>query len=557
MYEYPFGNEQQLNLNWIISEIINIHKALDPDYEAPTFDNAFPFMNLNALNLDWIIRELKTIKDLAPTEDADLLKMVANALISETYDTTKQYNVDDIVYRDVNNRLYICKTATPVGGEPWTNSHWQEIKVGDVLTDLNNILNSIQSELSPINNYFYYYIDGVNGDDSNDGISTATPLKTLDAALGKHYEKDVRIRFLTAGTYNTNAQYFAGMALHLINYTQEYGGTLTPVTIYFNANHAVQFYNCYTHFENITLDWAVDLYFDGGFAYHINNVVFSKLTKFNGMYIVADSITYNKVAIQECFAKIHDITITTTDANDHSIYLRDSKTIIYGSRLNHSVINNDNGKAVIFTVRGELTYALTLPSNAPSNGRTYGLMTQQTNLYATETRLTRLANTTLQGNNIQSNYPCVVYKGAELLDLVEAFNEKQDLLTFDTTPTENSTNPITSGGVYSALNAKKYLNTLECGRVNNSTPMAITFTDATRGFIVIFGGATRQAMYLLNCNAGASPVTNEILQSVDNNFTLTPSVVDGNGVLTISANASNNCTVYLMLFTDTNFIDVN
>lgn len=141
MYEYPFGNEQQLNLNWIISEIISIHKALDPDYEAPTFDNAFPFMNLNVLNLDWIIRELKTIKDLAPTEDASLLKMVANALISETYDASKQYNVDDIIYRDEDNRLYICTTATPVGGETWTESHWQEMKVGDALTNL--IVNAV------------------------------------------------------------------------------------------------------------------------------------------------------------------------------------------------------------------------------------------------------------------------------------------------------------------------------------------------------------------------------------------------------------------------------
>lgn len=31
---------------------------------------------------------------------------------------------------------------------------------------------------------------------------------------------------------------------------------------------------------------------------------------------------------------------------------------------------------------------------------------------------------------------------------------KQDALTFDSTPTENSTNPVTSGGVYSAVSAK-------------------------------------------------------------------------------------------------------
>lgn len=189
MYEYPFGTEQQLNLNWIISEIISIHKALDPDYEAPTFDNAFPFMNLNALNLDWIIRELKTIKDLAPSEDANLLKMVANALISETYDATKQYNIDDIVYRDADNRLYICTTATPVGGEPWTASHWQEMKVGEALTDL---LNSIVAPPTPY--------------DSNPAMDgTASAGTSTEYARGDHVHPKDTARVPTSRTVNGKA----------------------------------------------------------------------------------------------------------------------------------------------------------------------------------------------------------------------------------------------------------------------------------------------------------------------------------------------------------------
>lgn len=36
----------------------------------------------------------------------------------------------------------------------------------------------------------------------------------------------------------------------------------------------------------------------------------------------------------------------------------------------------------------------------------------------------------------------------------QTWNGKQDALTFDTTPTENSTNPVTSGGVHTALAGK-------------------------------------------------------------------------------------------------------
>lgn len=44
-------------------------------------------------------------------------------------------------------------------------------------------------------------------------------------------------------------------------------------------------------------------------------------------------------------------------------------------------------------------------------------------------------------------------KVGEGLMLDEALAEKQDTLTLDTVPTEGSTNPITSGAVYAAINA--------------------------------------------------------------------------------------------------------
>jgi hypothetical protein len=46
--------------------------------------------------------------------------------------------------------------------------------------------------------------------------------------------------------------------------------------------------------------------------------------------------------------------------------------------------------------------------------------------------------------NIYTAYP-------NAKSLQDYFDAKQDKLTFDTTPTENSTNPVTSGGVYNSL----------------------------------------------------------------------------------------------------------
>ena len=46
---------------------------------------------------------------------------------------------------------------------------------------------------------------------------------------------------------------------------------------------------------------------------------------------------------------------------------------------------------------------------------------------------------------------------AEIDGLADALAAKQDALTFDTTPTEGSTNPVTSGGVKAALDAKRQI----------------------------------------------------------------------------------------------------
>lgn len=55
---------------------------------------------------------------------------------------------------------------------------------------------------------------------------------------------------------------------------------------------------------------------------------------------------------------------------------------------------------------------------------------------------------------------CTASSNAKILELTESVtaaleevnNKKQEKLTFDTTPTSGSTNPVTSGGVYDALN---------------------------------------------------------------------------------------------------------
>lgn len=57
----------------------------------------------------------------------------------------------------------------------------------------------------------------------------------------------------------------------------------------------------------------------------------------------------------------------------------------------------------------------------------------------------------------------------DLEDRIEAgLNEKQDALTFDNAPTEGSTNPVTSGGIYTALDGKQDTLTFDNTPTENS-----------------------------------------------------------------------------------------
>lgn len=52
---------------------------------------------------------------------------------------------------------------------------------------------------------------------------------------------------------------------------------------------------------------------------------------------------------------------------------------------------------------------------------------------------------------IAQNADAIANAESKIMLLTDEVNGKQDALTFDTTPTENSTNPVTSGGIYNVI----------------------------------------------------------------------------------------------------------
>lgn len=92
MYQYPYGNAQQLNLDWILGKIQELESG-----SGGTAD----------------------------------IKEIANALIAASY-AVQNYNRSDIVF--YNDKLY--RANQNITAEPWNAAHWDEILLGDTVANL-------------------------------------------------------------------------------------------------------------------------------------------------------------------------------------------------------------------------------------------------------------------------------------------------------------------------------------------------------------------------------------------------------------------------------------
>jgi hypothetical protein len=130
--------------------------------------------------------------------------------------------------------------------------------------------NSTTSELVFSATRLRVYVDGTNGDDNNDGLSTATPKQTIAGAfteINKH-GGSANIRFLTAGTYNLSTGFLNSANIVFeknassigdvtINFTgvQHYENSIFTFTTMILTGSEVRFWNSFVQF---TTDCSIE-----------------------------------------------------------------------------------------------------------------------------------------------------------------------------------------------------------------------------------------------------------------------------------------------------------
>ena len=133
-----------------------------------------------------------------------------------------------------------------------------------------------EAEVNQTLNYTVIYLSS-NGDDSNDGLTTETPMKTFDAAI-KYVNKGfntLQIKLLTNTVFESDITMLANCTIHL---DSDVGGV-------FQFNNQVKMYNAYLNASSsvangVTFNFNGGLHIDNSSVYS-NHGIFNVLSRFD------------------------------------------------------------------------------------------------------------------------------------------------------------------------------------------------------------------------------------------------------------------------------------
>ena len=289
-----------------------------------------------------------------------------------------------------------------------------------------------------------YYVDP-NGNDTNDGLTDQTPFATFQHAVDVASEVGITNIQLATGTYDETVT-ITGKKIKLFIHNES---------------------NCgQTLLKTLTVE-------DGGYLFVSGTITSSSPDKFyiyGGLSILRLSFAYISVIHLSdatlivkfssiCYISTIYSNITTNPKN--SVYVTNGGLLCavnlrITNSYNHAVMAETGGIITGYQIYGDINYytsdggQIFLWNDFPatiaqqfSPGTAYSAgdyVMYQNSLY-----------------KFTANHPAGAWASADVTHVVamDEVDGKQDTLTFDTTPTASSTNPVTSGGIKTALDAKQ------------------------------------------------------------------------------------------------------
>ena len=152
--------------------------------------------------------------------------------------------------------------------------------------------------------HFRYYVDGVNGNDGNDGLTTQTAFRTLNRFFeeGNNGKSDIRCYIISNGVYSIDKPTIENLVIHI-------NGNTDDVTITSNLDEYV-FYNCHINYQNIKLTHTGENipYIESG-SFVCNNCVIDMPIRFYDAMVTVENTTINEIRFDSSQVYLNNITI--------------------------------------------------------------------------------------------------------------------------------------------------------------------------------------------------------------------------------------------------------
>lgn len=170
----------------------------------------------------------------------------------------------------------------------------------------------------------YWFVDGINGDDTNDGKTANTAFATLERALDEARKGDIEVRISFAGgqTYSVTATNFTALCLHFIVH-----GTGNATINMVNSGTSIAFYHCHINFQGTSARqfiWNGDgVHFDSGAVQCAYTTINQSLISYGASVRSQNSTWNNQVTLYNCGAMFENCEMSAVSADSSKVYFND------------------------------------------------------------------------------------------------------------------------------------------------------------------------------------------------------------------------------------------
>lgn len=335
----------------------------------PVFEE-FPYTNFHELNLDWLIRQMIDLRK-------DMADFVGGHTITYAdpiqWSILTAYPAYTIVLDNVGD-AYMAIQDVPAGTPLTDTDYWMQI---------GNFYGYVASMVDTARHYTAfeqpeYYINGSTGSDNNPGTA-ALPFKTIDKfmAVSDQYSA-IRAHIVAAGDYRvTGRSTIAGLDVRIF-------GDVAGVNVYLHGDDGIDYYhvfNSHLHLEGVTV------YVQNGGNTHgniigVNSVIVLTDTDmpYGGIECNGGELQIARGSTQYCelrngFGRFYYCTIMNTDPARTAYMFTNAHVDMRGNNDTTALTADSTGNSVIQATCSHLSVRDYFVSSTASGHRYYNALT--------------------------------------------------------------------------------------------------------------------------------------------------------------------------------------